>query len=145
MSSLNSQFVCHEADDCYSKYLEKNYRNINILHLETFFNVNPVLERTKRIFDQNGLRALLLNNLDIRTDLSLRITLIQQTNEQEINNSEQEVEILCELECGDILEGYNIFRKIDNICIINNLVERSDDGFAVKRETGEIETLWMEF
>lgn len=87
LSSLNSQFVCADPDECYAKQLEKNFRNINILHLETFFNVNPVLEKTKRIFDQNGLSALLLNNLDIRMDLSLRISLIQQTNIHEITSS----------------------------------------------------------
>ncbi len=60
-------------------------RNINIMHLESFFNVNPVLEKTKRIFDQQGLVSLLLNNLEIRMDLSLRISLIQQTNLDEIS------------------------------------------------------------
>jgi hypothetical protein len=35
------------------------------MHLDTFFNVNPILEKTKRTFDQQGLKGLLLNNIEI--------------------------------------------------------------------------------
>jgi hypothetical protein len=49
-------------------------------------------------------------------DLSLRISLIQQTNIEEIKSSADENLILCELECGQAIEYRNIFRKIESVC-----------------------------
>jgi hypothetical protein len=103
------------------------------MHLESFFNVNPVLEKTKRIFDQQGLGALLLNNLEIRMDLSLRISLIQQTNFEEISINTEENMILCELECGASLTRGNIFKAIENTCQIDSFMERNEDFYLVKR------------
>lgn len=93
------------------------------MQLDTFFNVNPMLEKTKRIFDQNGLAALLLNNLDIRTDLSLRINLVHLITSTKSKENVEENSILCDLECESWLEGYNIFRRIEDICKINKLIE----------------------
>lgn len=60
-------------DDILGEQLERNYRSINILQVETFFNVNPLLEQTRRLFDHNELRGLLLNNLTLGADYALRI------------------------------------------------------------------------
>lgn len=42
--------------------------------METFFSVNPIMEKTKRSFDQQGMKALLLDNLVLEKDLELKIT-----------------------------------------------------------------------
>ena len=75
---LQSDSSEYDSSKKHPDFLEKNYRNINIVQLDTFFNVNPVLEKTKRIFDQNGTKTLLLNCLDISRNLSLTITLLHQ-------------------------------------------------------------------
>lgn len=75
---LHSDSSEHDSSKKHSDFLEKNYKNINIVQLDTFFNVNPVLEKTKRIFDQNGTKTLLLNCLEISPNLSLTITLVHQ-------------------------------------------------------------------
>lgn len=48
------------------------------------------------------------------------------------------------MECGNTLEPNNIFKTIQGICMINNLIE-AEEEYMVKRETGEIEALWIEF
>jgi hypothetical protein len=50
----------------YTKYIEKNQKLLNVTHVESFFGCNPGLEKTKRKFDQQGLKALLLNNIELR-------------------------------------------------------------------------------
>lgn len=41
--SLNTQFFSDCLEDYYVKHLERNQKNINILHVDTFFNANPIL------------------------------------------------------------------------------------------------------
>ena len=47
----------------YTKFIEKNQKMLNIGHIEAFFGYNPGLEKTKRKFDQQGFKSLLLNNI----------------------------------------------------------------------------------
>ena len=51
--------------------LEKNIENINAVELERGVEFNPNFERTKRQFDQSGVKGVLLNSIAIDTNLEL--------------------------------------------------------------------------
>lgn len=103
-----------DVDECYLKFLERNYRNLNIAHLEVFCNFNPILEKTKRIFDQNGVKGLLLNNLDIDNSLSMRITMATATPTS--IETEEQNHYLADFEEIEPLQGWNLFKKINSLC-----------------------------
>ena len=87
--SLNTEFFAQNSDEVYTKCIERNHNNININQLETFFNVNPIMERTKRVFDQQGMKALLLDNIVMESDLALRITSDKKTMKKKEMKSEK--------------------------------------------------------
>lgn len=57
----------------YTRFIEKNQKLLNVSHIEAYFSCNPGLEKTKRKFDQQGLRALLLNNIALRNGGELKL------------------------------------------------------------------------
>ena len=65
------------------RFIERNPGNLDIAQLETFFNVNPILLKTKRILDQQGPKGLLLDNVGIDRQLALRINLEKAVDEEE--------------------------------------------------------------
>jgi hypothetical protein len=49
--------------------LEKNIENINMQGLDKYADFNPNYERTRRRCDQNGLKGMLLNNIQVDKNL----------------------------------------------------------------------------
>ena len=62
--------------------------------MEVAFNANPVLVNTKRILDQSGAKALLINNLPMQNTLALLITAPSRAIPEAMLTSE---EVLAEL------------------------------------------------
>ncbi len=88
-----------------------------------FFNVNPILEKTKRIFDQQGLSGLLLNNVQMQKDLTLNLN-YQFANIQQKDQQPNKQNTIME---EDQFDGYtidakNIFEVINRTCNIYNII-----------------------
>jgi hypothetical protein len=60
-----------------------------VTHIDSFFNYNPGLEKTKRLFDQQGIRALLLNNIEIRKNFELRLD--EEKNNDKYNDNNMKI------------------------------------------------------
>jgi hypothetical protein len=56
-----------------SEHLEKKLENLNLNALELAVRVDPILERTRRQFDQLSPNSMLLNTLPIDDQLALRL------------------------------------------------------------------------
>lgn len=65
--------IVDEFDISLGAQLEKNVENINLQSLSKFSEFNPTYERTRRRFDQNGLRGMLLNNIQIDSNYELSL------------------------------------------------------------------------
>jgi hypothetical protein len=72
-NELNENVNKNKLNVDYTKFIEKNQKLLNIGQIESFFGYNPGLERTKRKFDQQGFRSLLLNNIELRNGCELKL------------------------------------------------------------------------
>jgi hypothetical protein len=117
-------------DDILGQQLERNYRSINILQIETFFNVNPLLEQTRRLFDHNELKGLLLNNLTLGCDYALRIA--SHHTEHELPPPTAAEDMPDNIPEEPVMLGESIFRRISVVCVLHQLLE--DEDSEVKRE-----------
>ena len=71
--SFNDNVSRSKLNVDYTRFIEKNQKLLNVSHIESFFGYNPGLERTKRKFDQQGFKALLLNNISLRNGCELKL------------------------------------------------------------------------
>lgn len=65
-----------------SKHLERNRDNINIPFEKQSVEFNPDFERTRRNFDQSGLRGLLLNNIKMDNNMELSLNVPRKEKPQ---------------------------------------------------------------
>lgn len=61
------------AEGVESEHLEKKIENLNLNALELAVRVDPILERTRRQFDQLSPNSMLLNTLPIDDQLTVRL------------------------------------------------------------------------
>jgi condensin complex subunit 2 len=51
------------VDEAGQKTLEKNLRNLDALHYDMEFDVDPLFKKTSKKFDEGGASSLLVNSL----------------------------------------------------------------------------------
>jgi len=71
------------------------------------------MEKTKRSFDQQGMKALLLDNLVLEKDLELKITADKNAEFKEYSNSEENMEETAVVEGGAWL---SVLDTITELC-----------------------------
>ena len=53
-------------DDAGTKTLEKNPKNLDAVHYDMEFDIDPLFKKTSKKFDEGGASSLLLNTLNVR-------------------------------------------------------------------------------
>ena len=79
---MNTHFFSENTDDIYIHYIEKNPHSLDLNQKDNKYHENPLIEVTKRKFDQHDLKGLFLVNLELDESLSLVVNPCEKSSKQ---------------------------------------------------------------